>query len=497
MYGLVNILSLGTLKRTRFNAYKDSWEFLMIEIFLNTIEKYNLIEKDECIVVGVSGGPDSVCLLHLLNSIRDIYNINIYVMHINHMLRGIDADSDEQYVSDMCKRLDIPFEVARCDVKSYSIKNGISLEEAGRDLRYEQFNLFAQKKGATKIAVAHNKNDQVETVLMHIIRGTGIDGLKGMEYRNKNIIRPLLDIDRIHIEEYCDRNLLKPRTDSSNLEKIFNRNKIRLEFIPSINNEFKTNIIENVARMTGIIKDDCDFLEGYTLKAYNDCVQESDNNGVSINIAKLMEYHIAIRKRVLRNAVKSVKGDLKGIENTHIDSIQKIIISNKTGKEIQLPKNIRAFISYNILKIYAFEETIGVEKFIKQIEIPGSIVLEDKDCIIEATVIESVKDIFKYKNANNSTMIQFFDYESLNVGINIRNRRDGDVFKPYKSNGTKKLKEYFIDNKIPRDIRDNIPLITRGNEVVWIIGYKINDKFKVTENTKKVLKLEYRKYCKV
>jgi len=464
----------------------------MIDKVLCTIKKHNLIEKGEGVVVGVSGGPDSVCLLHILCSLKDQLALKLYAVHINHMLRGKEAEQDEIYVRELCGKLGVPLFTAAFDVKEISKKEGISAEEAGREIRYSQFRHFASKAGATKIAVAHNKNDQAETILMHIMRGTGLDGLKGMEYMRDGIIRPLLDIERKDIEDYCKVHQLNPRQDSSNLESIYTRNKVRIDLIPCINRLFHVDMVESIHKMCLLIKDDVDFIESSAAMHYERCAESDGEGGVRLDLSKLAAFHPAIRKRVVRHAIKEVKGDLKGIESVHIENIISLIKDGRTGSETHLPNGLRAGISYGFLKIhircddkpFAFSEAI---------KIPGTTWIQPINSSIESFIENKGANIEDYSNIRYNSLVQFFDYEKLKKGINIRNRREGDIFKPYRSNGTKKLKEYFIDNKIPREERDKIPLVALGNEIVWVIGYKISDKFKVTENTKTVLKLIYKK----
>lgn len=508
------------------------------EKVLKTIKKHSLIEPGESVLVGVSGGPDSVCLLHVLYSLSLSYQLKIegiFAVHINHMLRGRESDMDEEYVKELCNQLGIKLFSVSLNIREISDKKGISIEEAAREERYSQFALLAGQIGNCKIAVAHNRNDQAETIIMNIIRGTGLDGLRGMDYKRGKVIRPLLDIGRNEIEEYCIMNNLNPRTDSTNLKSIYTRNKVRLELIPYISKSFSIDMVESINRMADLIRDDYCYLEQVATEKYKECVLnehlleacgnaiELDNakkldnqmnlvNGIELDIKKIMNCHNAIRKRVIRKAIEKVKGNLMSIESVHIEKILGLCLEGRTGSQICLPHNIRVAKSYNILKIYMYDklsnelpcelsrETAGENReakftyFNKKLEIPGITPIEVLDAYLEATVIDRNSfDVEIFKNLSYNSLVQFFDYDKLKVGINIRNREEGDIIAPYKCKGTKKLKEYFIDSKIPREIRNRIPLIAKGKEIVWVIGYKISDKFKITENTKSILRLEFRK----
>lgn len=458
---------------------------------LGTIRGRGLLNGGERVVAGVSGGPDSVCLLHILHSVSDELGIKLFAVHVNHMLRGSEADRDQEYVREFCTRLGVPLYESSVDVGALARQKGISIEEAGREARYRELERYALKAGASAIAVAHNKNDQAETVLMNILRGTGLDGLKGMEYRNGIIIRPLLDIERREIEEYCAENGLNPRVDGTNLLPVYTRNKVRLELIPYIEKLFGTDITAGICRLSAIARDDIGFLECVSRRAYSECRLERAPGRVALDTEGLKKLHEGIRKRVVRMAVEELKGDLKGLEHVHVENVIDLASKGRTGSRVHLPCGIRAGISYGRLVFRLEPESEGTADFEKPLEIPGTTFLGAFGGKIEAAVDESPGGRYLKHGVSRCSLDQIFDYEKLKKGINIRNRREGDVFKPFKSKGTKKLKEYMIDKKIPREIRDAIPLAAQGKEIIWIIGYDVSDKFIADENTNSVLKLEY------
>lgn len=463
---------------------------IMITRVLKTIEKNGIIKKGDSIVVGVSGGPDSVCLLHILSSLKEDFNLKLVAVHINHMLRGIESNRDEDFVKKLCKALNIELKSIHVDINKISKEKGISLEEAGREERYKNFEMVADRIGADKIAVAHNKNDQAETVLMNIIRGTGLDGLKGMDYIRGHVIRPLLDIERSEIEAYIFEKKLDTVTDSSNLETIYARNKIRLDVIPNIDKLFDSNLVKSIDRMNRLIKDDIDFIDTKAKRSYFNAVLRKENEEVELLLGKVKRMHIALKRRVIRKAIQEVRGNVKGIESVHIESVLDIINTGRVGSRVDLP-GIKIGRTYESIRFYKTQIKPESFEFEVLINIPGHTEIGDGKHLIEAKIISDY-EVSDYKWIKARSLNQFFDYDKLCEGINIRKRKEGDFFKPINSNGTKKLKEYFIDNKIPREIRDNIPLIAKEREIIWIIGYKISDKFKVTENTKRVLQLSYK-----
>ena len=252
---------------------------MIFEKTLSTIKKYNLIEKGDKIVLGLSGGPDSVCLLHILNRLREVLDIEVYAAHLNHQIRGLEAQQDALYVSQLCESLGVTFFVKSINVPQYCKDNKLSLEEGARKLRYEMFFEIKESLNANKIAIAHNMNDQAETVLMRMMRGTGLQGLKGIDYiRDGVIIRPILDIERSEIEAYCEEHKLNPRIDSTNLESIYTRNKIRLELIPYMKENFNSNVTESIVRMSNSLKCDNELIEEEAIKQFRNisCINEGN-----------------------------------------------------------------------------------------------------------------------------------------------------------------------------------------------------------------------------
>ncbi|AUG56238.1 tRNA lysidine(34) synthetase TilS [Acetivibrio saccincola] len=462
----------------------------IVEKVLKDIKDKNLIERGDTVVVGLSGGPDSVCLLHVLKSIEKIMNIKIKAVHVNHMLRGQDSFDDEEYVKILCKKLNVDLRTEQINLADIAKKKKLSIEEAGREERYRIFEKAAKEFNGDKIAVAHNKNDQAETVLMNIIRGTGLSGLRGMDFKRGKIIRPLLGIDRLEIEGYCNKYKLKPRIDRTNLESIYTRNKIRLDLIPYINESFSTDIVSKLVKMSEIIKNENDFIEYYTDKLYNKALVKRSEGEVELNTEIFNNYHKGVKGRILRKAIKEVTGFIRGIESIHIDDAIGLALDGRVGAVIHLPHKIRVEKSYRTLKVYQFKGFPQVNLYNVKLNIPGDTLVQEDKFILRASIINGLNTA-DYKKNQKTSKVQYFDYDKLKGGINIRKREGGDIIKPVNSNGTKKLKKYFIDEKIPIDIRNHIPLVAKGKEIVWIIGYVISDKFKITKDTQKILKLEF------
>lgn len=317
---------------------------MLEEKVLETIKKYKLIEEGDSIVVGVSGGPDSITLLDILIKLQKQIKFNIVVAHINHMIRA-DADDDQKYVEQYCKNNNIPFYLKKEKVEILAKNQKISTEEAGRNLRYEFFNLILEKTKSNKIATAHTKNDNVETVLMNIIRGTGTKGLKGIEIiRDNKYIRPLLEISRTEIEEYCKKNNLTPRIDSTNMENIYTRNKIRNLLIPYIQKEFNPNIIEAIDRLSQIATEENNYIENTTKEKYKEMLIEEEKTQIILDLNKFNCEDLVIKNRIVLYTINRLFGSSSGIEKIHIRDIIKLCKNNIGNKYLIPNKKIKILI---------------------------------------------------------------------------------------------------------------------------------------------------------
>ncbi len=321
---------------------------------IQTIQKNHLIETGDKVIIGVSGGPDSICLLHILNEIKEILGITLYVAHINHKIRET-ATLDEQYVQKFCKKINIPFFAKQIDVQKIAKQNKMGLEEAGRKARYDFFEEIYEKIGANKIATAHTANDNAETVIMHFIRGTGLNGLKGIEKARQNkYIRPLIECTREEIEEYCQKNNLAPRIDETNKENIYTRNKIRNICIPYIKNEFNQNIIETINRLSEIVTEEDEYLQNQTEKIYHELCEREDKTLAVLNLKKFNQEHLVIKRRILLYTINKVLGNTKGIEKKNIEDILCLCKRNIGNKYLYPNKNIK--ISIQNKKIFFIRE---------------------------------------------------------------------------------------------------------------------------------------------
>ncbi|SCI31134.1 MULTISPECIES: tRNA lysidine(34) synthetase TilS [unclassified Romboutsia] len=460
---------------------------MIFEKVLSTVNKYELIQKGDKIVVGLSGGPDSVCLLHILNRMKEEWDLEIYAAHLNHQIRGIEAQKDAFYISKLCEELGITFFIKSINVPEYCEKNGVSIEEGARQLRYEMFYEIKNNTRANKIAIGHNLNDQAETILMRMMRGTGLQGLKGIEYiRDGVIIRPILDVERYDIEEYCKQNKLNPRIDQTNLESIYTRNKIRLELIPYMKDNFNSNVIESIVRMGNSLRSDNDYIETEAVNKFNE-VSNLKSDSVELKLNKYINLHNSIKVRVLRNSIKHILGDTNFIDQRHIDDIIELEDESKIDKMINLPRGVFVYRKKDSLIITTKEIVIEDIEFCYNIPSNGFIKVKEIGMVIETQVIS----VDKYKMSKSDKSCKWFDFNKIKGGIVVRNRKAGDKIKL--SGGSKKIKDLFIDIKVPKEDRSKIPVIADQQGILSVGDLRHSENYKIDSDTKEVLKVSFKK----
>lgn len=457
----------------------------MIDLVLDTIKKYNMLSEGDKVIVALSGGPDSVCLLNILHGLKDEYRLTLYAAHVNHCLRGEEADKDEEYVEYICRELDIECFSKKIDINKLARERGLSSESAGREARYEFFNELYNKLGAQKIALAHNANDQAETVLMRIIRGTGMEGITGIKPIRSNIfIRPLINIKRENIEKYCEDNKLRPRIDETNLENIYSRNKVRLELLPYIAKNFNEDILTALNRLADTVSKDNAYLEFLAKEKYKGYCEKKESKVIIDKDA--FKEHESMLTRILRMALNEVKGNLYNIEKVHIYDVI-MLQEGSTGKKINLPAHITAFNNYGNIELEWNKPSSKNEEPLEY-----TLYIDKINYIEKLNISVLMKIILPDERINFkcSEYVKYFDADKINGEIKLRNRKQGDRITPFGMLCSKKLKDLFIDLKVPQIDRNKVPLICFGEEIGWIVGYRISENFKVDKNTKNILEIK-------
>lgn len=449
----------------------------------NTIEKYKMLQSGDKVIIGVSGGPDSLCLLHVLKGLADEYGVTLYAAHLNHQFRGKAADEDAGYVADICRDWGIKAFIETFDVPAYAKRTGLSPEEAGREIRYRLFDQVCSSVGGNKIAVAQNLNDHVETVLMRFMRGSGIEGLKGIEPVRDNIIRPLLEISRDRIEAYCRDAKLAPRIDLTNLEPVYLRNKIRLELLPYLMENFNPNIMTTLARFSSLVKDENDYLEAQAEDVFRQIAQSAEDR-IMYNRSDLLKQHAALQRRLVRIGIEKLLEGLQSFEFKHIEGVL-ALLSKPTGAAVMLPNKLRAYISYEWLILTKDIEKADKKCYYKlKYDYDNQLELENTSLIIER------KNRSDISSMAGDKYTVFIDAAKIKSGLVLRYRQPGDVFSPFGMKGSKKLKDYFIDEKVPKEERDAVELIADGGEIVWIVGRRLSEKYKIANDTQQIIMIK-------
>jgi tRNA(Ile)-lysidine synthase len=442
------------------------------------------------VVVGVSGGPDSVCLVHVLNQMKKSIGVRLHIAHLNHMLRGASSDEDARYVEKLGRSLKIPVTAEARDVDAYRKEHKLSLEEAARDVRYDFFARTAKSVGAECVALGHTEDDQVETVLMHLVRGSGLGGLRGMlpitdMYpcgRGKlRVIRPLLEVTKKETEDYCSAYNLRPRMDFTNSSLDYTRNRFRHELVPMLR-EANSNVGAAIRRMTHSVADDLSFIEGEVEKVWNDAVCVNPI-GITVNTASVLALHPALQSHLLRRIMTEALGDLMDIEAVHIERMMEAL-RKPAGRRISLPRGLKFYVSYDTCLLAKDTADIcplpAIERA-RRLKVPGVTLLPGWR--VQADIVDSVEQAQGFNAC--------IDADASGIDLTVRRRRPGDRFQPLGMNNMKKLQDFMVDAKIPSMWRDSVPLVCSQDSIVWVVGWRISDSVKITESTKQVLRISF------
>lgn len=476
----------------------------ILEKVKNTIVKYKMLRKGDRVLVCVSGGADSVALLHVLNRLRGGLGISLHIAHLDHMMRPRESHKDMLFVKKIAKRFDIPVTASRINVPQIVQKKGSSLEDTARDERYKFFLKVALKINANKIATAHTMDDQAETVLMRLLRGSGVTGLRGIPPKrsmdNCLVLRPLIRIWKRDLVDYLKENNLNFRLDSSNLDINILRNRIRLKLLPLIKKGYNPNISEVLVNISENLNDIFEYMEEESRKAFLDSRMKANDDEVAISLSKLLKRDIAIQKEIVRMAIRELKGDLNRITYNHWQDIDSMIKEKSTGASLDLPDGIRCIKEYERLVFCRRKKkSPGLRKTFS-VSLPGTTDIHEMGLEVVTRILgtrkELPKELKRKKNSIYEDTEEFFDFDKIILPLALRYKRQGDRLVPLGMKGTKKLKDLFIDEKIARDVRERIPVVITGRgaheRIIWVPPLRIADAVKVTDDTKRVVGISIR-----
>ncbi|MFH1639055.1 MAG: tRNA lysidine(34) synthetase TilS [Chloroflexota bacterium] len=465
------------------------------ERVLHFMQQNHLVEAGELLLVAVSGGPDSTCLIHLLDKLKDKLGIRLHLAHLNHRLRGAESEADARFVVDLACQLGLPVTVASRDVSAYQKEKRLSPEEAAREVRYNFLAELGSKFGADRVAVGHTANDHLETILMHLIRGSGTRGLTGLRPKTTwrfrgnriNIIRPVFVLSRRETEEYCRSRNLAFRIDQTNFSLSPLRNRIRLELLPLLQS-YNPEITTALMRTARIAGDDLAFIESETSRLKAEIMQKTENT-VTLNREKLLALPASLQRSLLREAIDDLTGDVRNIEMVHIEDMQGLL-DKGAGKTINLPRGL-VFATEHERYILSKSEIVLSPLPPLESECPLKVPGETKIpgwCIVASIVSrKEIKDAFTGENK----LVVYFDGDKIGEILMVRGRRRGDCFQPLGMDELKKVGEFMIDAKVPRRLRGNIPVVCSPRQIIWLVGLRMDERVKVTADTEKVLRLEF------
>ena len=460
-----------------------------------TIDRYHLLERGDRLIVGVSGGMDSMVLLHLLNACRQEFDLSLIVAHLNHGLRPIESEKEAELVQKETERLGSTFEYGQFDVKEFQKAGGLSLQDAGRRIRFHFFNSLLSKYGAQKIALGHHADDQVETVLLRLMRGSGLKGLKGMlPIREGRVIRPLLEVWREEIESFAREQGVPYCLDSSNLKRDYLRNRLRLELIPMIEKEYQPNFRAVIMRASVIFREENDYLERGAEEAYQKIVQEG-KDALSFKFSGYQSLDKAIQWRVVQKMLIRIYGREMSCEEEEwpdVNPVYRTLHQPVPSFFLELPHGVCLEKRYDIVSLVKGRARL-IPPFEIELAVPGRTFIEEigKEVMIEEiSRDDQLAGLAGAAGFNEARHTAFLDYQNLQFPLKMRNFRPGDRFQPLGVKGTQKLKEFFIDHKIPKFERPKIPLLIAGEVIAWVVDHRIDERVKVTKKTERVLRVE-------
>ncbi len=453
----------------------------------NTIAQFHMLDSGDRVLIGVSGGPDSVALLHLLNSKAEQYGIALYVVHVNHMLRP-EADAEAEYVKTLAERYDIPFRLYTVDVSDYAKANDMSLEQAGHTVRFQCFQDAKEYWQINKLALGHHRDDRAESALLHIVQGCGLDGLTAMppmdiwDTKSQSyLIRPLAQISKKDVLQYCKEQDLHYFIDATNLEPEYLRNQIRLEVLPLMR-QYNPQIADALVRLQDSAGADLAYLEEQVHMLW---IQYGSASAEVVQFPAdvFQAQHIAIQRRLLRHMYRLWKGSTVNLSFAQVEQMCRIALQSDGTQQVSLSEDVVFLRQYQLLKITAKPQCTVFNEYVWQTDIQP--VLQTWNGVFSVQMDVQMNEAV----CEDGVCAVFVDADSLTIPLTVRGRQSGDVITFSNMQKHKTIKKYFIDKKIPKEERDTIPLVLSGENIIWIPGYYLADHVRITGDTKRICKL--------
>lgn len=452
--------------------------------FIQYITELELFAPGEHLVVGVSGGADSVCLLKLLYEIQKEWQLTLSVVHINHGIRRREAEDDACYVRELAGQWELPFYLIERDVPALAKECGQTEEEAGRELRYRELERIRKQQCADWIAVAHHQEDQAETVLFQALRGSGVRGVAGMAPKTGYVLRPLLDMTRAEIEEYLQRECILYRNDSTNEDTAYTRNYIRKELFPRLEQRLNRQAVRHLAEIAGDARQWRDYIERQAAPVAERIIRSETGGRLVLDLHELLQQEAVIQDEIIRIFLQQKIRGVKDITRTHYRQIRELLFKD-TGKQLHLPDRVVVERRYN--QIYAYrDDGGGWDEFSLACAVPSVNIVEmngGSSCI--TLTLKERNDLPQQIPQKDYT--KWFDYDKILNGLVLRTPKEGDYFIMDRAGHRKKLSRYYIDRKVPQQERARQLVLAEGNKVLWAIPGRMSEDCKVTESTKHIL----------
>lgn len=466
------------------------------------IQKYHMLTCGDRVIAGVSGGADSVCLFLVLLELREKIGFDLIAVHVHHGLRGEAADQDQRFVEALCEQHRIPLEIFRVNLESIAKKRKQSLEEAGRMVRREAFDSVCKKYGGNKIALAHHQNDNAETLLWNLSRGTGLDGLGGIRPVNGEFIRPLLCMNRKEIEEYLAKRKQSYCIDETNAGTDYTRNKLRHLVLPILEEQVNSAAVRHMNETMEQIWELQEYMQEQVEAAYQECVQEHFEKACWIQIQQksFETFPELIKKMVIRKGMEQVGGKKRDLSHKHIDVMMELM-NKQVGRTLDLPYEMHAKRNYEGIRLEkrrtylsGEEKKAGIiQECMAELNIPGETILADRNLKLRCKILEKPKNL-SIKDIPQKIYTKWFDYDIIKSSLYIRTRQAGDTIVIDEKGHQKKLKSWFVDEKIPKEVRDSQLLLAENNEILWVLGHRMSQAYQVKQSTKWILQIEVETY---
>lgn len=454
----------------------------IVQLVRRTMGRYGMVAAGDMVVAAVSGGPDSLAMLHILWRLRQELGIRLHVAHLNHLLRGEESHADVGFVRRVAAELGLGCTTAEVDVAGVARTERLSLEDAGRRERYAFFRRVMEEVKGTRTALGHTRDDQAETVLMRLLRGAGTTGLAGiLPVRGDGVIRPLIACSRWRVEGYCREQGLEPRLDATNERPVYMRNRIRLEVLPLLES-YNPQVRDVLVNLAETMRAEDRLLNELASSAYGDVIRREGEGSLVVS-PKTGTYPLALQRRLVRRAVADLAGRRLSPDFDQVEQVLGLL-GEEPGRSVSLPGRIEARREHDAV-ILARSGVRSTVRYRYSLSVPGEVTVSEAGLKLSASIREG-----DGPTVTTGPGVAVFDAEKISAPLAVRNRRAGDRFHPAGAGGTKKLKDFFIDSRVPRRVRDRVPLLISEDEILWVVGYRTDERFQPGPGTRRFLVVE-------